>query len=254
MGTLFDFEEQFSSLADAPIIESTMRFACRPEGVWSKKILDAQLPDNKIHQPLYEVTLETEVRPGDANRSTQTNSFEGMSYQTDDTLGVARFLRNGFVYSRLKPYPGWDRFAPEALRLWSIYCNIASPSEVHPLELRFINLIKNVSAENLKDVLRDPPSQFNGVSPATFLYQSTFDVPGHDFSVKVVKTLMTKTPAGRATEGGLILDISVSTTRPLTTENRDWYAPLNKMRWLKNKMFFGLLTDSALNSMARGRS
>ena len=52
---------------------------------------------------------------------------------------VAQFTRNGFVFSRLKPYEGWETFEAEAKRLWCIYRELAEPSEVQRLGVRFIN-------------------------------------------------------------------------------------------------------------------
>jgi uncharacterized protein (TIGR04255 family) len=47
---------------------------------------------------------------------------------------------------------------------------------------------------------------------------------------------------------GLFIDIDVFSTRPIPNDAEALDDALAKMRWLKNKVFFTLLTDDALKS------
>ena len=79
-----------------------------------------------------------------------------------------------------------------------------------------------------------------------FVYQSTFQVPDHPFGVRVTKLMQPSLP-GLPQSSGLFVDCDVFTTRPLDSDEALEDA-LGKMRWLKNKIFFTLMTEQAIQS------
>ncbi len=97
----------------------------------------------------------------------------------------------------------------------------------------------------LEDVLENPPKTPRGMEIPFegFLHHNTFAVPGHPYGINVIQTVQ---PAqGIGDSGGMILDIDVFTTEPIV--NQDLIGQhLTKMRWLKNKVFFGSITTKTL--------
>lgn len=248
-----DWNERFPSLASAPLVEAVARFSARAEHNWTPEYVEAGLAslrsDYPECQPVHEVRVEIEGTPDNRIKAAQQNSWTGIRLSTTDRLGFLRMTPDGLVVSRLKPYYGWDAFSAETIRAWDIYRDLAKPSAMQRFELRFINLIPLDSKEPLAKILKEPPSCPSSLPLAGFLYQSTFKVPDRYLSVKVVKTLK---PGNKGAGPGLILDINVFTTASFSVEMAEWGDLLPTMRWLKNRVFFDLLTPDAIERFGKG--
>jgi len=79
-----------------------------------------------------------------------------------------------------------------------------------------------------------------------FVYQSTFAVPAHPLGVRVIKVMQSMHELQQSS--GLFLDIDVFSTKAILNESAALDEALAKMRWLKNKVFFTLLTEKAVRS------
>src|SRR5438132_1447344 len=103
----------------------------------------------------------------------------------------------------------------------------------------------------LRDYLRDPPTCPSNLPLEEFVYQNTFSVPGHPFGIRVIKVMQPSMPE-LLKSSGLFLDIDVFSTTAIPNESGPLDQALTQMRWLKNKVFFSLLTDAAVQSFTRG--
>ncbi|NUQ60911.1 MAG: TIGR04255 family protein [Pirellulales bacterium] len=246
-GFKIDLSESFEHLPNAPIVEAVIHWRARAE----KKLepdalqeqLKAKLPDYPNVQRQQEVGVGAEFGPEGASVQ-QRHSWHGFRFESDDKLQVAQYTRNGFVFSRLKPYQDWEKFQAEAQRLWCIYRELAEPSEIQRLGVRFINLI-SVEPNDVASVLALPPSSPESIKlpVKAFLYQTKFSIPDHPYELNVVQTIQPPAPPERESFG-LILDLDVGTTRAIQFDEMD--SRLLQMQWIKNKAFFSLLTRAAL--------
>jgi uncharacterized protein (TIGR04255 family) len=166
---------------------------------------------------------------------------------TDNKLYIAQFTRDGLVFSRLRPYNDWESFSAEARRLWRIFIELAAPSRVERLAVRFINRITGATLNNLKDYLEEPPTCPSSLPLSGFMYQSTFKVPDRPLEIGVVKMIQPALPV-LPQEPGLILDIAVATNSPIACDEQVLDGILPEMRCLKNRIFFELLTRKAIDS------
>jgi uncharacterized protein (TIGR04255 family) len=242
-----DLSETFEHLPNAPIVEAVIHWRARAE----KKLepatlleqLKAKLTDYPHSQRQQEIGMETEFNAeGAAMR--QHHAWHGFRFESADKFQVAQYTRNGFVFSRLKPYQDWEKFQAEAQRLWCIYRELAEPSEVQRLGVRFINLMP-VNPKEVASLLTLPPRspQSMKLPIDTFLHQTKFDIPDHPYELNVVQTIQPPAPPERESFG-LILDLDVGTTRPIPFDEID--NRLLQMQWIKNKAFFSLLKNPAL--------
>jgi len=242
-----DLSESLEHLPNAPIVEAVIHWRARAE----KKLepaalleqLKTKLPDYPHSQRQQEIGLETEFNAeGGALR--QHHAWHGFRFESADKLQVAQYTRNGFVFSRLKPYQDWEKFQAEAQRLWCIYRELAEPSEIQRLGVRFINLIP-VKPKEVASLLTLPPRspQSMKLPIDAFLHQTKFNIPDHPYELNVVQTIQPPAPPERESFG-LILDLDVGTTRPIPFDEMD--NRLLQMQWIKNKAFFSLLKKPAL--------
>jgi uncharacterized protein (TIGR04255 family) len=248
-----DLTEAFPHLASAPIVEAVIQWVAAPDApIAGDKLLaelTERLPDYPDRKPQHEFTVEAKLNVGE--HSTQsTETWQGFCLTQPGGRNVVQFLRHGLVVSRLRPYESWKVFSAEALRIWSIYRDLARPSAIQRLGVRFINRIAPVEPSEVAGYLARAPKCLEpmGLPMTGFLYQSAHSVPGYAFRVNVVATLQSSVPAkGEGT--GLILDIDVTTTQALEPSQEVVLDRLTKMRWLKNKAFFTMLKSKVIESL-----
>jgi uncharacterized protein (TIGR04255 family) len=242
-----DLTETFEHLPNAPIVEAVIHWRARAETKLEPATLLEQLktklPDYPHSQRQQEIGFETEFN-ADGGALRQHHAWHGFRFESTDKLQVAQYTRNGFVFSRLKPYQDWEKFEAEAQRLWEIYRELAEPSEIQRLGVRFINVIP-VELKEVASLLTLPPRSPETIKLpiSTFLHQTTFSIPDHPYELNVVQTI--QPPARPERDSfGLILDLDVGTTRPIPFEGMDYR--LLQMQWIKNKAFFSLVKETAL--------
>ena len=165
-------------------------------------------------------------------------------------MQVAQFTRDGFMFARLRPYEQWEALVSEALRLWQMFVDIGKPAEIQRLGIRFINRISLPPSQVLIEDYLDPAPKGARDLDLPFRYffhQDIFDVAGHPYAIRLIRTTQPETePNPQAF--GILLDIDVFTTQPFEPELKLLDRRLTEMRWLKNRMFFGSVTAKALEA------
>lgn len=248
-----DITEKFDLLPRAPIVEAAIQVNARPESPWEEKDISAclkpKLPDYEKAFSRNTVTQEVKLVPAQLPQPLgQSMKWHGLLCQSKDETQCVQFNRDGFVFSRLQPYQGWDQFFGEAIRLWKIYLETARPMEMQRIGLRFINKIqlppKEADFEKYIQPYPEPPFELD-IPFLSFFHQDTLAVPGYPYAINVIRTVQ---PAiNPQVEGiGLIVDIDVFTTQPLEIKDGVLEERLAELRWLKNKTFFGSVTPDAL--------
>lgn len=245
-----DLANPFPHLSSAPTVEAVIHWQARATKTWLpdelKAILATQLPGypNADLQHQHEFAVEVPAGESDSPLKRHQKSWQGFRLTHLTEPFVAQFTRNGLAFSRLSPYQQWESFSVEALRLWGVFLEIAAPEEIQRLGVRFINRIAKADFDNLDEYLNEVPSFSTRLPLNGFMYQSRFDVPGEYLGINVVKTMQPE----NSELAGLIIDIDVFTRRPLSCDDRIMNDYLQKMRWLKNLVFFELLTPQTIKS------
>ncbi len=255
-----DLTESFPLLARAPIVEAVIEVVARAEVPWEeqaiKERVKARLPDypgilsGRAIQFAVEFPQSKEqslVQAPVATQAAEEMGWRGLRCESADKHQIVQFIRDRYVFSRLAPYESWNRFRDEALRLWSLHMELAQPTEVQRLGLRFINSIAIPGEGDLAEFLQAPPTPLleMELTFTGFLHKDTLAVPGHPYVVNFIKTIQ---PAQGGEGAGLILDIDVFTTQPVGTDQVAIERHLAEMRWLKNKIFFGSITPKAMET------
>lgn len=247
-----DLTEKFELLPRAPIVEAVIQILARPGIPWEEKCisesLKPKLPDYEKSVSYNRVTQELKISPQSPQTSEQSSVWHGLACQSNSNPQSVQFNRDGFFFSRLQPYQSWDVFFNEVVRLWKIYLDIAKPAEIQRIGLRFINKIqllpKEVDFEKYIQPYPEPP--FGLELPfLNFFHQDTLVVPGYPYAINVIRTIQ---PAvNPQIEGiGLIVDIDAFTVQPLEIKDGVLEERLAELRWLKNKAFFGSMTEEAM--------
>lgn len=250
-----DLTEPFARLSRAPIAEAAIEMRARAEAQWEESTIRERLtPLIPSYQKIESQSeFEHEMQFGPEQDTVQRHrdlGWRGFRCESADHVHIAQFNRDGFVFSRLRPYDHWEQFHAEAIRLWKIHRDLAAPSGVQRLGLRFINRIElPVDGPRPDDYLHMPSEVLPGMplSRADFFHRDVLAVPGYPYIVVIVRTVQ-PIQAGGGKGFGLLLDIDVFSTEPFDLRDDLLTQRLIEMRWLKNKVFFGSITEQALKS------
>ncbi len=236
-------------LKNAPITEAVVDFRVSlPNDFRADRLREArerlardypQTVERKGMEALFEIA-------GGQPRETRTRDlgFQGIWLKTEDQKTVAQFRVDGFTFNRLKPYTRWEQILPEALRLWSVYAELANPQSVTRVALRYINHMNLPSAgAGLDDYIvtspRLPPSVPQIILSA-FATRVVLKHPERRMTATVIQALEVgvKTPAP-----SLLFDIDVYRTGDFQVTKSAIEEILSDLRVYKNEIFFGSLTE-----------
>jgi uncharacterized protein (TIGR04255 family) len=252
-----DLTEAFPNLPAAPIAEAVIQWVARagrpivPDDL--RRQLVERLPGYPECQPQRQLHVQAKFADDGSSEQVHHDEWDGFRLTSADKRYIAQFTRDGLIFSRLAPYENWDVFSVEAVRLWKVFVELAEPREVERLGVRFIN---RVAAELSKvpRYLSAPPKclEREGMPLTGFFFQSMHEVPGYPLQINVIQAIQ---PPALASAGGLglILDIDVVTTQPLSLAEDVLHDHLTKMRWLKNKAFFSLMSKRAISRFEKGK-
>lgn len=248
MKKTIDIKEKFPHLSKAPIVEAALDIRVIPSAQWDETTLQRELkqrlPDFPKAETLREARVQIVPSVQQGKPAFEDIGCVGLKLHSDDNLHITQFNKGAFVFSRLNPYSAWGQFSQEALRLWTIYCELLKPTEVRRIGLRFINriVVKREKVE-LSDYYKNPPEPLKELNwpLAGYLAHDVMQVPETPYSVNLIKTVQ-NVPG----EIGLILDIDVFMQSQFKYDELRIIECLEEMRWVKNTIFFNSITQKAL--------
>ena len=198
---------------------------------------------NPISQGTFAFTLPPEGNPQTNAESAQV----GLRLHSADEKYVAQFRLSGFTLSRLPPYEKWENLIDEARRLWAIYLESLTPTRVVRVATRFINnlslpLEPGESFQTYLHKLVDVPDEAPQIVETFFQRFQLFDAGS---GARVILTLALD---GIPLTGAIpvILDVDAFTAVNLKPTDRDLWIILERLRDLKNRSFFGTVTEQAM--------
>jgi uncharacterized protein (TIGR04255 family) len=246
-------DEAFEHLPHAPIVEAVIdiraRAAQKLEESSVRSRLETSLNGYGFLDSQREFQGEVKLEPGKApSQVVRDVGWKGVRFRSFDEKCIAQFNRDGFVFSRLEPYTEWKQFSGEGLRLWKVFRELAKPVAIHRIGVRFINRLQLPPGEMcFEDYIQPAPASPFGLELPFqgFMHHDRLAVPGHPYGINLIRTIQPSTGNGGAGVG-VILDIDVFTDQEFELDEEKLVHRLLEMRWLKNKAFFGSVTEKAL--------
>jgi uncharacterized protein (TIGR04255 family) len=246
---VLNLNEEFPSLTNSPVLEAVIHWEAQAsktlEQTLLKEELTNRLPDYPDIFPQYGI----HVQVGSSDDITQLSQWNGFRINNASANYVAQFTHSGLAFSKVGSYKSWGDFTTEALRIWDIFVELAEPTTIHRLGVRFINQILLKQGVAISTYLKISPHRLSGleISPKSFFYQDTYQVTDYPYQINLVRTIQPdQTGSG---DEQLIIDIDVFTTE-IANDQNNLTQLLSEMRWIKNKIFFSSITEVALNNFA----
>jgi uncharacterized protein (TIGR04255 family) len=173
--------------------------------------------------------------------------FQGVMLHSESGRELVQFRPDGFTFNNLKSYLGGDALLAEALRLWSVFSDRLHPTAVTRVALRYINQLSLPyrQGDDFAKYLTAAPSTPEGAPQIVNEFLSRVVAYDSEASATIITTqrLTTPDPSGFPL---VVIDVDAFCVGEFPTDAQALRATLNGLRTLKNRTFFSLLTDAAV--------
>lgn len=177
---------------------------------------------------------------------------DGFLFKAASGLHVVQARLDGFSFSRLKPYQGWEKFNSEAQCLWGLYVDLAKPERIRRIALRYINRITlPLPVADFKDYFLTTPEVAPGIPQGLAQFLMRLVIP-HDESQSVaVVTEAIEGPLSPSETAVLpfILDIDVFRMVDWEPGTAELWPTIEQLRGLKNDIFFKSITERTVEML-----
>jgi uncharacterized protein (TIGR04255 family) len=182
--------------AHAPITEAVVEFRVTARPTLTLDELNGlkigEEEDYPQVRPRFDFQGEFELTDVGVNTSTKRTQT-GYVFSRADGTQIFQARLDGFSFSQLPPYHGWESFADEALRVWHRYLSVAQPLSVDRIGARYINRIDILKDSiEIKDYLKiwpeippEMPQRFLG-----FFLQVGVPLPQFEAAVTINSTIV----------------------------------------------------------------
>jgi len=239
------------SLRNPPIKEALIDFRIATDSTIDAGRLEALrglLPGYPAVEEKRQFKAEVRVDKGEVLSPAVTDlGFNGLLFRTTDGTRLVQFRRDGFTLNQLGGYRNANELINEGLRLWGLYADLVKPSAVTRVAFRYINSLSlpYKSGDSFGRFLTAPPP---GPPDDRLKLVSSFlsrVVCHEEDRVAAVTQKLENSPLDLPTP--VSLDIDVFVVRDVEPTATALTPILATLRDLKNRVFFALLTDEAID-------
>jgi uncharacterized protein (TIGR04255 family) len=189
---------------------------------------------------------KVEVKLDLAGKSSVKNSqgVVGLKIVIEKDNLVLQFTETSFTISKLPPYDNWENFSARAKEFWNLYLDKLSKVKFTRLAVRYINEIELPMVDNsvlLEDYLVNDPVTPEGLPDDVAGFFSRVHVPCLETrsNIVVVQALKSANKKGIV----VLLDFDAYSVDNEKLNEMSIWDSLSDLRDLKNKAFYGSLTD-----------
>jgi len=175
---------------------------------------------------------------------TPVGGVDGFFFKSGDKSKVVQARKDGFTFSKLKPYESWDVFRAEAEDLWMRYVDVTKPQSIDRLAVRYINSIDiPVPFADFKEYVLTMPDLPEGIPQGIANFFMRMTLPKHDIGSVAVVTQTFKDLKHTDEFLSFIFDIDAIKQIQLEPTDQQVWGVLEELRHFKNDVFFESLTS-----------
>jgi uncharacterized protein (TIGR04255 family) len=213
------------------------------------------------HAPITEAVIDVQARPrrafemyveslrsgfgpffdSDEEQPEEKKGRRGLIFPANPTSEAVQVSEHGFAFSKLQPYTSWEEVRESARRYWEIYRSVVEVETIDRIGVRFINQFRLRHDQRLADYLTVLPQAPETVAPdevVDTLSRLTILDDKTGISARVFYVC-------RPDESGLIVIIDIDAAKLGRFEVEDVWASLEQLRGVKNRIFFGSISETA---------
>lgn len=240
-------------LSNPPITEAVIDLRVKPTPGFQLEQLDPVLRAIEKEYSRRDEILMREflvaVQPDAENMASRRRGPIGFRLRSADEKRVVQVRANGFTFSWLKPYPGWQDVRAAALGIWTIYSEHVRPQAAVRTAVRYINHIPlTLPIDDIREFFPatpDLPDEWPQVMTGFLSRVAVVDEGTGDQAI-VTQTVERDAEVTAIT---FLLDIDCYNTTSFPDSPAIWET-LDRLRVLKNRIFFSSITDQLVDRFA----
>lgn len=168
--------------------------------------------------------------------------LDGYLFESPADKKVVQARLDGFTFNKLKPYENWETFCKEGRELWNLYSQMAQPTKVIRIALRYINRIEiPLPLKDFKEYILTFPQVTPNLPQAVRQFFMQIVIPNTEIEANAIITLAIEKAPDQILP--LIFDIDVSRDAVYVDNKEEIWNDFEKLRIFKNEIFFNSITD-----------
>lgn len=178
---------------------------------------------------------------------TSASAVVGLRLHSPDEKYVLQIRPNRLTLSRLPPYENWTALAEEAKRLWAVFIARLPPNRVLRIAARYINNLQLPmrSGDSFQKYINKLVEVPEGSPQAVEAFLQRFQLFDPVNGARVILTLALDSLTSQGI-APVVLDIDAFKIISLDPNDPAIWGELDRIKELKNRSFFGTLTEKAL--------
>lgn len=197
---------------------------------------------NKKDRHLYEAKFQ--FNPGTTPEIVQSpDVVDGYLFISLDGKKIVQARLDGFTFNKLKPYSNWEEFSKEALSLFQHYIDIAKPTYITRLALRYINRIEiPLPLADFKEYILTVPEIAPNIPNSLAGFFTRLIVPNPELEATAIITETLDDKVVTPNTVPFIFDIDVVKNVKLQPDIKQIIPLMNQLRDFKNQIFLNSIT------------
>lgn len=174
----------------------------------------------------------------------KTSQKDGFFFLSNDGKQIVQARLDGFTFNRLKPYEDWSIFSDEAKILWDRYVQVAKPSRITRLALRYINNIEiPLPIKDFKEYILTTPEIAPNLPQTLSNYFMRLVIPDQKTGAVAIITQAMKMQDSSKDVINLIFDIETYFGGSFLVDSDEIWGKFEILHNLKNEIFFETITE-----------
>lgn len=179
--------------------------------------------------------------------STSNSAFQGFSLTELEGPRIVQFREDRVTVSHVGAYGTWEDLEADSSVAFGRFVGAASPVALKRIGARFINRIPMHDDDSFERLLTIPPqtiAELGSAKVTDFVRRQI--ISGLDMGFTGLLTVATVAPTPEESTNAILVDVDVFKEGAFSIVFDELRQQLATMRKIKNAVFFGSLTESAL--------
>ncbi len=187
-----------------------------------------------------------ELKQSGVHLTQERSRPDGFVIRSEAEGCVVQARVDGFTIHKLPPYIHWESLAGQAKDLWARYLEVANPSKITRLAVRYTNRIEMAPGRDFKEAVLTVPEIAPGIPQELPEYFVRLVIPHRAGSTAIVTT-SSLPPVPNAETVSMLFDIDAfrQVDIPVTDEGSIWPL-LEELRGYKILIFLNSITPAQL--------
>jgi len=169
---------------------------------------------------------------------------DGYLFRPTDKKKIVQARLDGFTFNKLKPYTNWVDFSGEAKKLWQHYVEVAKPTKVIRIALRYINRIDiPLPFKDFGEYIKTVPLIGDGIPKSLSGLFMRLVIPDPDLKAMAIITETVDKIDEKTNKLPLIFDIDVYMEQPFELQTDTIWKSLENLHEFEYSIFINSLTN-----------